>query len=155
MDGDVVSEEKVIAAPAEAIFALLADASRHKDFDGSGTVREAKPGAPERLCAGATFGMSMKMGVRYSMVSTVIEFEENRRIVWQSRPRGFMGKVTGGRIWRYELEPQDGQTLVRESWDISQDHQRMFFRHGGLASKTAKDMERSLTRIAELTATSE
>jgi len=29
---------------------------------------------------GSTFGMSMKMGLPYSMVSTVIEFDENRRI---------------------------------------------------------------------------
>ena len=29
--------------------------------------------------------------------------------------------MIGGRIWRYELIPQDGGTLVRESWDISQE----------------------------------
>ena len=30
-------------------------------------------------------------------------------------------KLGGGRIWRYELEPVDGGTLVRETWDISQE----------------------------------
>ena len=64
--------------------------------------------------------MSMKMGVPYSMVNTVVEFEENRRIAWQTRPDRF-GQLVGGRIWRYELEPVDGGTLVRETWDISQE----------------------------------
>ena len=61
----------------------------------------------------------MKAGVPYSMVNTVIEFEPNRRIAWQTRPPGVFGKLFGGRIWRYELEPADGGTLVRETWDIT------------------------------------
>ncbi len=150
MEGDVVTEELVVHAPAEAIFDLLADVARHPEIDGSGTVRDAKAGAPERLRQGDRFGMSMKFIVGYSMVSTVIEFEENRLIAWQTRPGGFMGKVTGGRIWRYELEPRPGATLVRESWDISQDHQRAFLRHG-MPAKTAKDIRRTLERIATIT----
>src|ERR1700736_3754375 len=101
MTGDTVSVERLTPAPPEAIFAYLADAAKHPMIDGSGTVKQAKPGAPERLSAGSTFGMSMKMGVPYSMVNTVIEFEDNRRIAWQTRFAGFMGKFVGGRIWRY------------------------------------------------------
>ena len=52
----------------------------------------------------------MKIGLPYSMESTVIEFEDGRRIAWQSRPAGFGGRFGGGRIWRYELEPVDGGT---------------------------------------------
>ena len=62
------------------------------------------------------------------MVSTVIEFDQDRRIAWQSHPRGFVARFVAGRIWRYELEPTGGGTLVRESWDISQDHQRALLR---------------------------
>ena len=36
---DVVTVDRTIPAPAEAIFELLADPSRHSDIDGSGTVR--------------------------------------------------------------------------------------------------------------------
>ena len=36
-----VSVERFIKAPAERVFALLADPSRHRELDGSGTVREA------------------------------------------------------------------------------------------------------------------
>ena len=118
MDGNVVSTERVIPAPPEAIFDLVADASRHPDIDGSGAVRQAKPGGPERLSLGATFGMSMHLGMKYSMVNTVIEFEENRRIAWQTRLQGLLGKYIGGRIWRYELEPVEGGTRVSESYDV-------------------------------------
>ena len=80
MDGDVVTVERVIPAPPAAIFDLLADAAKHPLIDGSGTVKQAKAGSPQRLSPGATFGMSMKVGIPYSMVNTVIEFEPNRRI---------------------------------------------------------------------------
>ncbi len=118
---DTVSVERIIPAPPEKIFDLLADPARHRDIDGSGTVRDAKSGS-ERLALGSTFGMSMKMGLPYSMVNEVIDFEENRRIAWQTKPPVSWGaKLGGGRIWRYDLEPVDGGTLVRETWDISQE----------------------------------
>ena len=38
--------------------------------------------------SGSTFGMSMKVGIPYSMTNTVVEFEENRRIAWEPRLLG-------------------------------------------------------------------
>ncbi len=150
MDGDVVSVERVIAAPPEKVFALLADPTKHPLIDGSGTVRAAKPGTSEHLELGSQFGMSMKLGIPYSMVSTVVEYEPNRRIAWQSKPPHVFGRFTGGRIWRYELDPVEGGTRVRESWDISQDHQRSFFRKGKVGEQTRANMEKTLERIAAL-----
>jgi uncharacterized protein YndB with AHSA1/START domain len=150
---DVESVERVIAAPPEAIFAYLVDPQKHREIDGSGTVRDAK-GEPQTLVLGSTFGMSMKMGLPYSMVSTVIEYEENRRIAWQTNGPTRIGKLVGGRIWRYELEPVDGGTLVRESWDISQESAatRTIVRKG--AAKTKKDMAATLERIDQLVTSS-
>ncbi len=150
MDGDVVSVERIIPAGPAAIFALVADASRHPDIDGSGTVQHVKAGAPRLLALGSTFGMSMRMGIGYSTVSTVIEFEQDRRIAWQTYPVGFLAKFVAGRIWRYELEPTEGGTLVRESWDISLDHQRALLRLGRLPEKTAVNMAKTLERIEEI-----
>lgn len=146
---DHVSVERLIPAPAEAIFALIADPARHRDIDGSGTVRDAKPGA-SRLTKGSTFGMSMKWGVPYSMSNTVVEYDENRLLAWQTRGPGAIGKVLGGRIWRYELEPAEGGTLVRETWDISQE--AAFTKPGvkRLADTTAKNMAATLVRIEEI-----
>ncbi len=138
--------ERVIAAPPEKIFALLADPSRHHDIDGSGTVREAKD-HPERLSLGAKFGMKMKLGIPYSMVSTVIEFEDNRCIAWQTRPP-IGGSIAGGRIWRYQLEPVDGGTRVRETWDISEEKIKAVVRPA--RKKTHDNMEATLERIEEI-----
>ena len=148
---DVETVERVIPAPASAIFDLLADPRRHREIDGSGMVRDAKPGAVERLALGSKFGMSMKLGIKYSMVSEVIEFEDDRRIAWQTRPPNKLGaKFGGGRIWRYELEPVEGGTRVRESWDISQEKVKLFMRPA--RKKTIKAMEKTLERIEEMVA---
>ncbi len=145
---DVETVERMIPATPERIFALLADPTRHPEIDGSGTVRGAKQ-ASEKLGLGSTFGMSMKLGVPYSMVSTVIEYEEGRRIAWQTRPP--VGrKLAGGRIWRYELEPVDGGTLVRESWDISQEVVKALVRPA--RGKTRKAMAATLERIEQVLA---
>jgi len=95
--------------------------------------------------------MSMRLGFPYSMVNTVIEFEDDRRIAWQARPPGLVGRFTAGRIWRYELEPVEGGTRVKETWDLSQDKQRMLLKLGGLPDKTRHNMEKTLERIDELT----
>ncbi len=145
---DVATVERFIPAPASAIFDLIADPSRHKDIDGSGTVREATTGSP-RLALGSKFGMSMKAGLGYSMESTIIEFEPDRRIAWQSRPpNGFLAKLAGGRIWRYELAPVDGGTTVRESWDITQEKVKFIVRP--LRKSTIASMTKTLARIEEL-----
>jgi uncharacterized protein YndB with AHSA1/START domain len=146
----VETVERVIPAPADRIFDLVADPRRHKDIDGSGTVRDATD-LPDRLALGETFGMNMEYGGDYTMTSTVIEFEPGRRIAWQSRPpRGatWWRHIFGGRIWRYELEPVDGGTRVRESWDLSQEALRPLV--WGYRSKTRSNMTKTLERIEKL-----
>lgn len=116
-----VSVERLVAASPKAVFDLLADPSRHREIDGSGTLRDAVDGSV-RLALGSRFGMQMKAGASYQMVNEVVEFETDQRIAWQARPTSAaIAKVVGGRIWRYELTPQDAGTLVRETWDISQE----------------------------------
>jgi hypothetical protein len=146
----VDSVERLIPASADRIFALVADPSRHRDIDGSGTVREAA-GPTQRLTKGATFGMNMDYGGPYTMTSTVIEFEVDRRIAWQSRPAAGSSRwrhIFGGRIWRYELTPSDGGTLVRESWDLRQE--RLRFLVWGYRKKTHSNMAATLARIESL-----
>ncbi len=135
-----VSVERVIPATADRIFDILADPSRHQDFDGSDTVRSAR-GEPTRLALGSRFSMNMKMGVPYLISNKVVEFEENRLIAW----RHF-----GRHIWRYELEPTDGGTLVRETFDWS----TSLFPRGielmGYDKSHPSNMELSLERLEAL-----
>jgi uncharacterized protein YndB with AHSA1/START domain len=149
-DRDQVSVERVIPAPPEKIFDLLADPASHQKIDGSGTVREAK-GDTSRLALGSTFGMAMKVGIPYTTENEVVEFEDGRRIAWQTT-MGLFGrkKLFGGRIWRYELEPVDGGTRVTETWDISQEKIKAPVRPA--AKKTAKSMAQTLERIDHLVA---
>lgn len=145
---DTESVERVIPASPEAIFALVADPTRHHEIDGSGTVREATV-SPGPFGVGSTFHTSMKLGVAYSMVNTVIAYEPNRVIAWQTRPpSGVLGKLVGGRIWRYDLEPVEGGTRVTETWDISQERQKWAV--GPMRKKTRTAMAATLARIDEV-----
>jgi len=105
----VISTSRLIPAPAAEIFELLARPARHALIDGSGSVRGVQPGTPERLSAGAKFGMEMQIGLPYKILNQVVEFEEGRLISW----RHFAGHV-----WRYRLDPLDDEaTTVTEEFD--------------------------------------
>ena len=54
-DERVVRGVRFVPAEPQAIFDLLADPTKHALIDGSGTVRDAQPGNPERLSLGAKF----------------------------------------------------------------------------------------------------
>lgn len=151
MDGFVVSVDRTIAAPASALFAIVADANRHPEIDGSGSVVKPKDGTPQELVLGSTFGMSMKLGLPYSMFNTVVEYEKDRLIAWQTIFSGPLGRFIGGRIWRYTFEPTAGGTLVTESWDISKDKQRMMLKLGPVGRQTAEAMRTTLDKLAVLT----
>ncbi|HEV3186746.1 MAG TPA: SRPBCC family protein [Acidimicrobiales bacterium] len=101
-----VSATRVVAAPASAIFSLLADPRQHATFDGSGSLQEIKEGPP-RLFLGATFAMNMKIGVPYFTRNVVVAFVENRTIAWHHFARC---------VWRYELDDVPGGTRVTESF---------------------------------------
>jgi uncharacterized protein YndB with AHSA1/START domain len=151
VQGNTVSVERVINAPASEIFALLADAGKHADFDGSGTVdHTTAPSIP--LEVGAKFSMRMRgrpetLFVPYTMNNKVIEFEQDRRIAWQPTA---LGGLIGGRVWRYELSPTDGGTLVRETWDVSKDRQRPMLKMGSMPKQAEDGMRATLERIAAL-----
>jgi hypothetical protein len=146
----VVSVNRVINAPAASLFAVVADATRHPEIDGSGQLVKAKEGASHQLTLGSTFGMSMKMGLPYSMSNTVVEFEQDRRIAWRTVQAGPLGRFLGGRIWRYEFEPVEGATLVTESWDITRDKQAFLLKHHKVGQQTAAAMSKTLDRLAEI-----
>jgi uncharacterized protein YndB with AHSA1/START domain len=143
-----VSVERVIAAPADEIFAVLADPARHQEIDGSGTVRQPTK-APARLSLGARFGMGMRIGAPYKMVSVVTEFEEGRRIAWRPVPDyPVVNRLVGGRTWRYELEPVEGGTLVRETWDPTTERIPVVVR--AAAGVTRSNMEKTLAKLEEV-----
>ena len=147
MSDKIISVKKFIPASPEKIFDLLADPKMHPVLDGSGTVQKPRGDNPERLSLGATFGMEMKLGTRYPIQNTVVEFEEGRKIAWCHFARN---------IWRYELEPAEGGTLVTESFDWSQGRAPgvglrlagFFRRNKAGMEKTLENLERHLAGTA-------
>jgi uncharacterized protein YndB with AHSA1/START domain len=136
-----VTAERVIHAPAERIFTVLADPAQHCLIDGSGSVRRNRPGNPERLSLGAKFSMDMRMGGPYRIVNEVVEFDEGRRIGWRHMAHN---------VWRYELEPVDGGTNVRETFDYTNGRGKTFLRLTRTPEKNRKAMEQTLQRLATM-----
>jgi uncharacterized protein YndB with AHSA1/START domain len=123
-----VTETRRINAPAETLFALLADPAAHPQIDGTGLVRAAL--SPGRLTGvGDTFTIAMhndEMGP-YEMTNQVVAFEPDRLIAWEprltkaSRPED-RAEIGGHprHVWGYRLEPTgDGATEVTEFFDCS------------------------------------
>jgi Polyketide cyclase / dehydrase and lipid transport len=159
MTDGIVSVARRIEAPAEHLFALLADTGNHPALDGSGMVREPSP--PMTLTgAGDVFMMKMhnaEMG-DYEMANHVVAFEPGRRIGWEpvlfaaSRPedQAEIGDRSAPHRWEYELAPDGpGATLVTETYDCtcSPDWLRKAVRNG---ERWRNAMSESLDRLAEL-----
>ena len=136
----VVSRSTIVPAPAQMIFDLLADPRRHGEIDGSGSIQSAQIDAPERLSLDATFGMQMKIGVRYKITNTVVEFEEGKTIAW----RHF-----GGHIWRYILEPVDGGTKVTEQFDWNKSKSPLILKLRKSPQENAKSIEKTLENLVK------
>ena len=99
-----------IAANPSTIFAILSDPKRHKEIDGSSTITSNISG-PARLELGSKFGMKMRLGIKYRITNTVVEYKVNELIAWRH-----LGKWN----WRYELKALGPNlTLVTETFDAS------------------------------------
>lgn len=145
MSADTITVERTIKAPPASIFALLSDAAKHSEIDGSGTVKGTRQDS-KPLSLGTKFGMSMHMGLGYKTSNEVVEFEQDRRIAWQTSD---LKGIIGGRIWRYELEPTAEGTLVKETWDVSKDRQKFLLKRSRMAPAAKNGMRKTLDRIAE------
>jgi uncharacterized protein YndB with AHSA1/START domain len=86
MADDTVSATTVINAPAEAIFAVLADPAKHAAVDGTGWVRETLDSKP-LTAAGQVFRMSMyhhnHPDGSYQTVNRVQAFDPPSAISWE------------------------------------------------------------------------
>jgi hypothetical protein len=131
---------RFVPAEPQAIFDLLADPTKHALIDGSGTVRDAQPGNPERLSLGAKFSLSMKQGVPYRITNEVVEFDEPTQIAWRH---------IGHHVWRYRLRPVDGGTEVTEEFDWGPARlPSAFYTVTGASRKNARSIEATLDRLA-------
>ena len=141
-----VSVTRTIPAPASAIFAILANATRHAEIDGSGTVQGSRDADPQPLELGSRFGMDMKIGLPYRITNEVVEFERDRLIAW----RHF-----GGHRWRYELAPVEGGTEVTETFDWSTSRAPWYIELMGYPKKHPPAMAATLERLEQVVTTAD
>jgi hypothetical protein len=138
MSAYLVSETRVITAPAQQLFDIVADPAMHPVIDGSGSVKSARDPNPDRLALGSEFGMDMKLGANYKITNTVIEFEEGRQIAW----RHF-----NGHVWRYLFEPVEGGTKVTEQWDARPAKNRLGLVAVGFGRRNRRGITATLQRL--------
>jgi uncharacterized protein YndB with AHSA1/START domain len=95
MSDEIVSATTTISASAEAVFAVLADPSRHAAIDGTGRVRDSLDG--RRLTgSGQIFRVDMyhenHPDGSYEMANQVLAFDPPRVISWKP---GYVSPATG------------------------------------------------------------
>src|SRR5947209_12618125 len=103
MTDDRVSATRVINAPAEAIFAILADPAKHAAIDGTGWVRTTLDSKP-LTAAGQVFRVAMyhpnHPDGNYQMTNRVQIFDPPSTISWEpgyDTDDGGLG--FGGWVW--------------------------------------------------------
>jgi uncharacterized protein YndB with AHSA1/START domain len=141
----VVTATREIAAPADSIFALIADPSQQPRWDGNDNLARADAG--QRVHGiGDVFAMTLTTGsVRENRV---VEFEEGRRIAWMPAEPG---KRPPGHLWRWELEPAGAaRTRVTHTYDWTRltDSNRLPRARATTPERLAASLER-LAALAE------
>ncbi|MGH3446001.1 MAG: hypothetical protein ACRDQA_25045 [Nocardioidaceae bacterium] len=157
MTNETVSAIATIKAPAETVFAILADPTSHAAIDGTGWVREPLDG--EHLTqAGQMFRMAMYHDNHpdgsYEMANKIRVFDPPHAISWEPGQdvEGDGNPSFGGWIWRYDLTPiSQSETEVILSYDWSA--VPPFLREQIQFPPFAPDhLENSLGHLAELAA---
>jgi len=138
----IVSAAREIAAPPDRIFELIADPAQQPQWDGNDNLVEAAPGQRVRA-VGDRFVMTTTKG--NTRENHVVEFEEGRRIAW--RPAE-VDREPFGHLWRWELSPTDGGTMVTHTYDWSQLTDETRFPRA--LATTSESLQASVDRLAAL-----
>ena len=140
-----MSRSVEVAAPAAELFAIVADPRRHRELDGSGTVRDNIRG-PAPLQLGSRFSTKMKMfGLPYRITSTVTALKPDRLIEWRHPV---------GHRWRWEFEPvSPTQTRVTETFDYRDAGPVMkrlkYYEATGFAKRNGAGIEATLRQLRD------
>ncbi|MEU4423239.1 DinB family protein [Actinoplanes sp. NPDC024001] len=141
--GRLVHATRLIAAPAETVFELIATPAEQPRWDGNDNLAGAVTGRRVRAI-GDVFAMTTTKGnIRENHI---VEFAEGRRIAWRPAEPD---RTPPGHLWRWELEPVGpARTRVTHTYDWSQltDAQRI----PRAQATTAERLRASLDRLADL-----
>ncbi|MFC4947357.1 SRPBCC family protein [Pseudonocardia sp. GCM10023141] len=117
---------KVIKAPAEKIFALISDPSRHADIDGADMLRGVEGTSAPIGGIGQTFVMNMHADDLgdYRMVNHVTAYVPGSRVGWGPSldPTCELAEKLGemdasGHTYTYDLNEVEGGTEVTQTYE--------------------------------------
>jgi iron-sulfur cluster repair protein YtfE (RIC family) len=107
--------ERVVPAPPDAVWALLADVTRTGEWSPECRGAQWLDGATTPV-AGARFRGVNRWGlVRWTRVCEVVTAEPARELSWRTVPTITTPDST---LWRFVLEPVDGGTRVLQSYEV-------------------------------------
>jgi len=154
MADESLSATTIIHAPAEVIFAVLADPTKHAAIDGTGWVCEPLDGKP-LTTAGQVFRMAMyhpnHPDGNYQVANRVLIFDPPNAISWEpgyDTDDGGLG--FGGWVWRYDVTPagpSETRVTLSYDWSAVPDPVRQ---HIGFPPFPAEHVDNSLAHLAEL-----
>lgn len=141
----VVSASREIAAPAAALFDLIADPAEQPRWDGNDNLASAEAGQRVRAVGDVFVMTNQGGGVRDNHV---VAFVEGREIAWRPAPHG---EQPAGHQWGWILEPlEDGRTLVTHIYDFSDLPASQEGRLAKARQMTPEKLMASIDRLAEL-----
>ena len=120
MTGDTSKRQTVtrkVPVPAERLFAVLVDPTRHPEIDGSGIVRGAA--TTEHVGkVGDVFTMDMHQDAfgDYQADNHIVELEPGHKIAWATAGAG---QDPIGHVWAWEFTTAGESTVVIHSYDWS------------------------------------
>ena len=154
MADESLSATAIVHAPAEVIFAVLADPTKHAAIVGTGWVREPLDSKP-LTAAGQVFRMAMyhpnHPDGNYQVANRVQVFDPPNVISWEPGQDTDDGSLTfGGWVWRYDLTPagpSETKVTLSYDWSAVPDFLRQ---HIGFPPFPADHLGNSLAHLAAL-----
>jgi hypothetical protein len=153
MADESISATTIVEAPAELIFEVLADPTKHAAIDGTGWVREARD-SQQLTAAGQVFRMAMHHDNHpdgsYEMANRVQVFDPPGAISWAPGYEDGGSLHFGGWTWGYRLEPMGPartRVILTYDWSAVPDSIR---EHIGFPPFPVDHLDNSLAHLAEL-----
>jgi Polyketide cyclase / dehydrase and lipid transport len=140
-----VSRAVEVESPAAELYAMAADPRRHRELDGSGTVRDNIK-SPAKLGVGSKFSTKMKMhGFPYRITSRVTALKPNELVEWRHPV---------GHRWRWEFEPLSPTlTRVTETFDYREagaiKNMLRYYERMGFRKANAAGIEATLAKLRD------
>ena len=111
-DSYVPKQEITINAPAEKVFAYLADITRHREWSKGEHKLQVEKTSEGPIGQGATFRSVGYQFGRNEDTVTITEYVPSQRIVFQANGRVGLARHA------FEIAPTDGAVRVTKSFDI-------------------------------------